>query len=65
MKQGKHTKVDGTFKSIVYSVAGICILLGIGGFMNGYVGAPIGFIIAGIVVGWGGSHIPSKNRVEW
>lgn len=64
VKKGKHSKVEGPFKSFVMGCGGFGLL--VGGY-SVYDGNMAGLAIIGgsIAALWLGSKIPDKNRVEW
>ncbi|MDQ0314615.1 hypothetical protein [Amorphus orientalis] len=65
VKKGKHTKVEGPFKSFVMVCGVVGLLLAFGAFANGTAGFGIVVLLVAIAVLFLGSKIPDRNRVEW
>ena len=64
VKNGKHSKVEGPFKSFIMGAGVLGILFGATQLYNGDM-TGVGVLGGSILALWLGSKIPDKNRVEW
>lgn len=65
VRKGKHSEVDGPFKSFIMGMGGFGLLMGAFVAFNQNVGGGILIALGSIVVLWLGSKIPNKNRIEY
>ena len=64
VKTGKHSKVEGPFKSFIMGSGVVGLLSGGAMIYNGEMQG-IAVVAVSIAALWLGSKIPDKNRVEW
>lgn len=65
VRNGKHSKVEGPFKSFIMGGGGFGLIVGGFTVYNGNVGAGVLILLGSALALWLGSKIPDKNRVEW